>query len=73
MPLPLITHPHYSYSFADKHRFPMQKFRLLHALLVEQGIATNSNVYRPAKASMQLLKHAHCADYLAKVCRKQVR
>ncbi len=66
MQLPLITHPHYSFSFADKHRFPMQKFRLLHALLVEQGIATNSNLYRPAKASMQLLKHAHCADYLTK-------
>ena len=62
--LPLVTHPDYSYPFADKHRFPMQKFALLHRYLQEQGIARAENTYRPARAKMSLLELAHCPDYL---------
>ncbi|OUS39730.1 histone deacetylase ['Osedax' symbiont bacterium Rs2_46_30_T18] len=64
MSLPLVTHPHYSYDFEDKHRFPMQKFRLLHEYLQQQGIANASNTYRPGTAKMALLETAHCSDYL---------
>ncbi|NQZ31873.1 MAG: histone deacetylase [Oceanospirillaceae bacterium] len=66
MQLPLVTHPHYSYEFSDKHRFPMQKFRLLHQYLTEQGIAHADNTFRPARAKMALLEHAHCPKYLAR-------
>ena len=66
MSLPLITHPHYSYDFSQKHRFPMQKFRLLHQYLIEQGIAGADNTYRPARAKMALLERAHCPQYLAR-------
>ncbi|MEH6445222.1 MAG: histone deacetylase [Oceanospirillaceae bacterium] len=64
MHLPLVYHPAYSYEFSDKHRFPMQKFRLLHQYLIEVGIATFENTYRPGKANVALLAHAHCEEYL---------
>jgi len=64
--LPLVTHPDYSYDFSEKHRFPMQKFRLLHQYLIEQGIATKGNTYRPARAKLALLEQAHCPAYLAR-------
>jgi len=66
MLLPLVTHPDYSYDFSEKHRFPMQKFRLLHQCLSEQGIATKTNIFRPARAKIALLEQAHCPAYLAR-------
>ena len=66
MSLPLVTHPHYSYSFKETHRFPMQKFRLLHEFLQEQGIASAANTYRPGSAKRQLLEGTHCPDYLTR-------
>ena len=62
--LPLVTHPQYSYEFDHGHRFPMQKFRLLHQYLREQGIATSRNTHRPGTAKIKLLQVAHCPDYL---------
>jgi acetoin utilization deacetylase AcuC-like enzyme len=62
--LPLVTHPAYSYDFSQQHRFPMQKFRLLHQVLQEQGIAKVSNTYRPGKAKRALLEATHCGEYL---------
>jgi acetoin utilization deacetylase AcuC-like enzyme len=44
----------------------MQKFRLLHQFLTEQGIANTANTYRPGTAKMKLLEAAHCPDYLAR-------
>ncbi len=66
MSLPLVTHPHYSYTFKETHRFPMQKFRLLHKYLQEQGIAHLANTYRPGSAKRQLLEGTHCPDYLTR-------
>lgn len=63
--LPLVTHPEYSFVFPEKHRFPMQKFRLLYNLLVEQGIATKNNVFRPGRAKHELIALAHCPNYVA--------
>ncbi|NRA70253.1 MAG: histone deacetylase [Gammaproteobacteria bacterium] len=42
----------------------MQKFRLLHQYLREQGIATSRNTHRPGTAKIKLLQVAHCPDYL---------
>jgi acetoin utilization deacetylase AcuC-like enzyme len=64
MSLPLVTHPQYSFGFASMHRFPMQKFRLLHECLIEQNIATPLNTYRPARAKVELLETAHCPQYI---------
>ncbi|NRA54125.1 MAG: histone deacetylase [Gammaproteobacteria bacterium] len=72
MILPLITHPHYSYDFQSKHRFPMQKFRLLHQYLKEQGIAQATNTYRPGTAKLKLLEAAHCPEYLNRFINNQM-
>lgn len=70
--LPLVTHPQYSYQFEHGHRFPMQKFDLLHQYLRQQGIATSNNTYRPGTAKMKLLQVAHCPDYLERFVNNQL-
>lgn len=71
MALPLVTHPAYSYPFPGKHRFPMEKFGLLHKYLQEKGIATRANTFRPGKASAELLSLAHCPEYLHRFTENQ--
>tara|TARA_B100000809_G_scaffold251933_1_gene286040 strand:- start:5440 stop:6345 length:906 start_codon:yes stop_codon:yes gene_type:complete len=68
MPIPLITHPAYSYDFPGKHRFPMQKFALLHEYLQSIGLATKTNTLRPGRAKHEFLQTAHCADYISRFC-----
>ncbi|MFZ9947747.1 MAG: histone deacetylase, partial [Vulcanococcus sp.] len=36
---PFVYHPAYSAPLPSSHRFPMAKFRLLHQLLQDQGLA----------------------------------
>jgi len=60
----LVTHPQYSYPFPASHRFPMEKFGLLHQYLQEQGHATAANTFRPGAARLDVLQLAHCPDYL---------
>lgn len=64
MSIPLITHPDYSFPFPARHRFPMEKFALLHDYLRHKGIATATNTLRPGRAKLDLLALAHCPDYL---------
>lgn len=61
---PLVTHPAYSFAFPASHRFPMDKFILLHDYLVPQGIAKTANTFRPGKAKPALLELAHCPEYV---------
>ncbi len=42
----------------------MQKFRYLLEFLHAENIATDSNLYRPGRARLDVLQQAHCADYL---------
>jgi acetoin utilization deacetylase AcuC-like enzyme len=64
MSIPVITHPDYSFPFPPRHRFPMEKFALLHTWLRERGIATPANTLRPGRARPELLALAHCPAYL---------
>lgn len=66
MTLPLVSSPHYSFGFPERHRFPMRKFELLLEHLQKQGIATDTNTFRPGKARQDLLELAHCPDYLTR-------
>jgi len=72
MILPLVSSPNYSFDFPERHCFPMQKFALLFEHLVDYGIATDHNVYRPGKARRDLLELAHCPDYLTKFTTNQL-
>lgn len=65
--LPLIYHPDYSFPFPGEHRFPMEKFSLLHQHLRERGIAQRDNEFRPGRAKISLLGQAHCPDYVQAV------
>lgn len=65
--IPLVYSPYYSYDFSDQHRFPMAKFRLLHAFLCKQAIATPNNLFRPGVARADILELAHCRDYLKRL------
>ncbi|MDB4651280.1 histone deacetylase, partial [Synechococcus sp. AH-551-E05] len=38
MARPVVYHPRYSAELPSTHRFPMAKFRLLHQLLLNQGL-----------------------------------
>lgn len=64
MSIPLIYHPGYSFPFPGRHRFPMEKFGLLHERLRAGGIAHRGNVTRPGRARPALLRLAHCPGYL---------
>ena len=62
--IPLITHPLYSFDFPGKHRFPMEKFRILADRCIAKGWLNTENNFRPGKAKIELLELAHCSDYL---------
>jgi acetoin utilization deacetylase AcuC-like enzyme len=64
MSVPLVYHPSYSFPFPDRHRFPMEKFRLLHERLRDSGVAGAANLHRPGRARPALLSLAHCPEYL---------
>ena len=64
MSVPLVYHPSYSFPFPDRHRFPMEKFRLLHERLRDGGVAGAANLHRPGRARPALLSLAHCPEYL---------
>ena len=71
MTIPLVTHPQYSYSFPAGHRFPMEKFGLLHRYLQDQGLATPANTFRPGAARLSVLQLAHCPNYLHRFIHNQ--
>ena len=62
--VPLVSHPEYSFPFASKHRFPMEKFALLSELLSQRGILHRSNLFRPGRAQVELMSLAHCPHYI---------
>ena len=64
MSIPLITHPAYSFPFPARHRFPMEKFGLLHRYLRERGLARPQNTFRPGTTRDELLTLVHCPDYI---------
>lgn len=72
MSIAFITHPAYSYDFPAKHRFPMQKFALLHQHLQQLGLATVSNTLRPGRAKQTLLEQAHCPTYIDRFIKGQL-
>ncbi|WP_370211064.1 histone deacetylase family protein [Alloalcanivorax venustensis] len=64
MSVPLVYHPSYCFPFPGRHRFPMEKFRLLHERLRDSGVAGAANLHRPGRARPALLSLAHCPEYL---------
>ncbi len=66
MPLPLIYHEDYSPEFPAEHRFPMDKFRLLHDHLVGSGLTTDQALLRPDICPNDILALAHDRSNIAR-------
>nr|WP_246481046.1 histone deacetylase [Motiliproteus sediminis] len=62
--MPLIYSPHYSIPWDKKHRFPMAKYRLLHELLHERGLAHQRNTLIPSPCTQDQLYRAHDPGYV---------
>ncbi|MBX2849922.1 MAG: histone deacetylase [Acidiferrobacterales bacterium] len=62
--LPIVSSPHYSYEFPDRHRFPMQKFRYLKEYVHTLGLVGSTNLFRPGQARLEVLQQAHCKHYI---------
>lgn len=66
MNIPIVHHPDYSFPFPERHRFPMEKFRLLADYARSRGLLTRTNGFRPAPCRQAWLTQTHCPDYLTR-------
>ncbi|MFP3852561.1 histone deacetylase [Pseudomonas sp. W5-01] len=66
MPLPLIYHEDYSPDFPPDHRFPMDKFRLLRDHLIDSGLTTDAQLFRPQVCPTDILALAHDPGYISR-------
>ncbi|WP_455233024.1 histone deacetylase family protein [Geopseudomonas aromaticivorans] len=64
MPLPLVYHDDYSPPFPVEHRFPMEKFRLLHEHL--QDSLPAAVYHQPGLCPADILALAHDPAYIAR-------
>ncbi len=60
-------HPDYRVDLPATHPFPMGKYPLLHARLIEQGILCPSDVMHPDEAPLESLARVHEAAYLERL------
>lgn len=72
MDLPLVYHDEYSFSFASAHRFPIEKFALLHDHLRATGLLHDGNLHRPERADDELLALAHDRGYVERFHHNQL-
>ena len=70
--LPIVHHPAYHATIPTKHRFPMNKFKRLHEILKEDGIATEENIFTPKPAPREWLTLVHSAGYVDAVLNQTV-
>lgn len=68
MDLPLVYHPDYVVPLPPGHRFPMEKFRLLHESLLSDGVAHPSQFHDPDLPSKEWLQLVHTPDYVEAYC-----
>ena len=72
MDLPLVYHADYSFVFPAAHRFPMDKFMLLHDHLRATGVLHEGNLHQPEVATHELLRLAHDAGYVSRFSANQL-
>jgi acetoin utilization deacetylase AcuC-like enzyme len=62
--VPIVYHPNYVTQLPDGHRFPMSKFRLLHDLLLADGVTTIDRVFTPELPPTEWLELVHDPAYI---------
>ena len=64
MDLPLIYHPNYVAPIANTNRFPMEKFRLLHEMLIVDGVARLEQFFTPELPDLEAIALVHDREYV---------
>ncbi|MXN65936.1 histone deacetylase [Stappia sp. GBMRC 2046] len=67
MPLPIVHHPAFRAELPQGHRFPMNKFRRVAEILVEDGIVAEDGYFIPAPAPAEWVSLAHDRTYVDQV------
>ncbi|MEM7042880.1 MAG: histone deacetylase [Pseudomonadota bacterium] len=62
--LPIVHHPAYAPALPPDHRFPMDKFRRVMRLLLDDGIVQPAQILRPESAPRQWLERVHDPAYV---------
>src|SRR5205814_9764210 len=62
LPFKLVYHERYDLNLGP-HVFPSQKFRLIHEMLLREGIATPQDFLRPDPASDEDILRVHTPDW----------
>ncbi len=66
LPFKLVYHERYDLNLGP-HVFPSQKFRLIHEMLLREGIATPQDFLRPDAASDEDILRVHTPDWVHKL------
>ncbi len=66
LPFKLVYHERYDLNLGP-HVFPSQKFRLIHEMLLREGIATPQDFLRPSPASDDDMLRIHTSDWVHKL------
>lgn len=61
--LKIAYHPSYKYSLPEGHRFPMAKYNLLPAYLLNRGICSEENFFEPEKIAAEIILKVHTEEY----------
>jgi acetoin utilization deacetylase AcuC-like enzyme len=64
MSVPFVHHPDYHCELPPGHRFPMGKFRALHAWLLKTGVARERDFCRPSRLGDEVLLKTHEPAYV---------
>jgi acetoin utilization deacetylase AcuC-like enzyme len=66
LPFKLVYHERYDLNLGP-HVFPSQKFRLIHEMLLREGMAAKEDFLRPDPASDEDILRVHTADWVRKL------
>ena len=66
LPFKLVYHERYDLNLGP-HVFPSQKFRLIHEMLLREGVATQKDFLRPNPATDEDILRVHTPDWLRKL------
>ena len=66
LPFKLVYHERYDLNLGA-HVFPSQKFRLIHEMLLREGVATQKDFLRPNPATDEDILRVHTPDWLRKL------
>ena len=72
MSVPIIYHERYSAPLPSTHRFPMEKFRLLRRLLLDEEVIQQQQIFSPLSITRQDLERIHKRSYHEAFSRDQL-